>query len=404
MKIAYFDCFSGASGDMILGSLVDAGLSPRLLREEIKKLRIPTVGLRITKVLKGGISGTRVAVEGHEKRPHRSLKEMLRIVDRSALDDEVKTTSRAIFERIASVEAKIHGTSSEEIHFHELGGLDSAVDICGAVWGLREMGIEKIHVSRINVGGGFVKCEHGVLPVPAPATLALMKGRPIYSSGVEKELLTPTGAAILTTLGSGFGPMPSMRVERIGYGAGRADLPHPNLLRLMLGTSEEALGDEKVVVIEANIDDMNPQFYDYVMERLLDLKIKEVFLTPVLMKKNRPATLLTVICPYEELPSITGFLLRETTTIGLRWHAEERSRAEREMVPLSTKHGTIPFKVARWEGRLVNISPEYEVCKQLSLKKRIPLKEVFEEARRVAIIFQQIERKKEGKVLLKTKP
>jgi len=164
-----------------------------------------------------------------------------------------------------------------------------------------------------------------------------------------------------------------------------------------------SLGDEKVVVIEANIDDMNPQFYDYVMERLLDLKIKEVFLTPVLMKKNRPATLLTVICPYEELPSITEFLLRETTTIGLRWHAEERSRAEREMVPLSTKHGTIPFKVARWKGRLVNISPEYEVCKQLSLKKKVPLKEVFEEARRVAIIFQQIERKKEGKVLLKTK-
>jgi len=399
MKIAYFDCFSGASGDMILGSLVDAGLSPRLLREEIKKLRIPTVGLKITKVLKGGISGTRVAVEGHEKRPHRNLKEMLRIVGRSGLDDEVKTTSRSIFERIASVEAEIHKTSSEEIHFHELGGLDSAVDICGAVWGLRELGIEKIHVSRINVGAGFVKCAHGVLPVPAPATLALMKGKPIYSSGIEKELLTPTGAAILTTLGSEFGPMPSMRVERIGYGAGRADLPHANLLRLTLGTSEGALADEKVMVIETNIDDMNPQFYDYIMERLLDLKIKEVFLTPVLMKKNRPATLLTVICPGEELPSITEFLLRETTTIGLRWHAEQRLRAEREMLSLPTKYGKISFKVARWEGSLVNISPEYEVCKQLSLKKKVPLKEVFEEARRVAIIFKQIERKKEGKVL-----
>jgi hypothetical protein len=389
MKIAYFDCFSGASGDMILGSLVDAGLSPRLLREAIRKLGISTIGLKITKVLKGGISGTRVAVEGHEKRPHRNLKEMLRIVDRSGLDDEVKTTSRAIFERIASVEAKIHRTSTEEIHFHELGGLDSAVDICGAVWGVRELGIEKIHVSRVNVGGGFVRCEHGVLPVPAPATLALMKGKPIYSSGVEKELLTPTGAAILTTLGSGFGPMPSMTVERIGYGAGRADLPHPNLLRLTLGTSEESLGDENVMVIETNIDDMNPQFYDYVMERLLDLEVKEVFLTPVLMKKNRPATLLTIISPCELLSSVIEFLLKETTTIGLRWHEERRARAQREIVSLATKYGKIRFKLARWKGALVNVSPEYEDCRQVALKKKVPLKEVFEEAKRAAILLRK---------------
>ena len=286
MRIAYFDCFSGASGDMILGALVDAGLSPRLLRQELKKLNLSKVQLTVRKVLKGGISATRVVVEGNEKRSHRNLKEMVRIIDRSGLDAEVKSLSKRIFGKIASTEAGIHRTPAEEVHFHEVGGLDSIVDICGAVWGLRRMGIEKIHVSKVNVGAGFVNCEHGVLPVPAPAALALMNGKPIYSTGVEKELLTPTGAALLSTLGTEFGSFPVMRVEKIGYGAGRDDLPHPNVLRLMIGTAEEMRGEEKVMVVETNIDDMNPQFYDYIMERLLKMGTKEVFLTPVLMKKG----------------------------------------------------------------------------------------------------------------------
>src|SRR4030042_3882470 len=234
MKIAYFDCFSGASGDMILGSLIDAGLSPFRLREELKKLRIPTIYLKIKKVLKGGISATQVIVEGRrEKKPHRDLKEMLKIIDRSGLGFEVKEMSKEIFQRIASVEAKIHRKPTDRIHFHEIGGLDSIVDIVGSVWGLQQMGTDEIDVSKAHVGAGFVKCEHGVLPVPAPATLSLMKGKPIYSSGVERELLTPTGAAILTSLGSEFGPMPRIDVERVGYGAGRDDLPHPNLIRLI---------------------------------------------------------------------------------------------------------------------------------------------------------------------------
>ena len=296
MKIAYFDCFSGASGDMILGSMIDAGLSPHLLREELRKLQIPTVRLKVKKVLKGGISATQVIVEGRdETRSHRNLKELLRIVERSHLEPEVKKKSKEIFQRIASVEAKIHRKPMEEIHFHELGGLDSVVDIVGSVWGLWQMGIDELYVSKINVGTGFVKCEHGILPVPAPATLALMKGKPIYSSGVERELLTPTGAAILTSLGSQFGEMPPMSLERIGYGAGRDDLPHPNLLRLIIGTSTATSGKERVVVIETNIDDMNPQFYDYIMEKLLAMGVLEVFVTPIMMKKNRPATLLTVI-------------------------------------------------------------------------------------------------------------
>lgn len=389
MKIAYFDCFSGASGDMILGSLIDAGLSPKRLREELKKLRIPTVHLRAKKVLKGGISATQVMVEGKgEKRSHRNLKEILRIVERSGVEAEVKEKSKEIFERIASVEAKIHQTPMEEVHFHELGGLDSIVDIVGSVWGIRQLGIEKIYVSKVNVGSGFVKCEHGILPVPAPATLFLMEGKPIYSSGVERELLTPTGAAILTTLSSEFGSMPLMNVDRVGCGAGRDNLSHPNLLRLIIGTSESISGKEEVVVIETNIDDMNPQFYDYVMERLLAMEVLEVFITPILMKKNRPGHLLTIICSSEKLPSVTKFLLRETTTLGLRWHQEGRAKTDREILTQETKYGKIRFKLAKWEGKVVNLSPEYEDCKRLALEKRVPLKEVFEEAKRVEITLR----------------
>jgi uncharacterized protein (TIGR00299 family) protein len=389
MKIAYFDCFSGASGDMILGSLIDAGLSPKRLREELKKLRIPTVHLRAKEVLRGGISATQVMVEGKgEKRSHRNLKEILRIVERSGVEAEVKEKSKEIFKRIASVEAKIHQTPMEEVHFHELGGLDSIVDIVGSVWGIRQLGIEEIYVSKVNVGSGFVKCEHGILPVPAPATLFLMEGKPIYSSGVERELLTPTGAAILTTLSSEFGSMPLMNVDRVGCGAGRDNLSHPNLLRLIIGTSESISGKEEVVVIETNIDDMNPQFYDYVMERLLAMEVLEVFITPILMKKNRPGHLLTIICSSEKLSSVTKFLLRETTTLGLRWHQEGRAKTDREILTQETKYGKIRFKLAKWEGKVVNLSPEYEDCKRLALEKRVPLKEVFEEAKRVEITLR----------------
>ena len=390
MRIAYFDCFSGASGDMFLGSLIDAGLSARLLREELKKLRIPTIHLKVKKVLKSGLSATQVIVEGKsEKKSHRNLKEILRIVERSGVEAKVKERSKEIFKRIASVEANIHQTQMGEVHFHELGGLDSIVDIVGSVWGIQKLGIEKIHISKVNVGGGFVKCEHGILPVPAPATLSLMEGKPIYSSGVERELLTPTGAAILTTLGSEFGSMPPIKVERIGYGAGRDNLPHPNLLRLIIGTSESSLPRERVTVVETNIDDMNPQFYDYVIEKLLAIEVLEVFITPILMKKNRPGHLLTIICPSEKLPFVTKFLLRETTTLGLRWHEEEREKSDREILSEETKYGKIRFKLARWEGRIVNLSPEYDDCKRLALENRVPLKEVFEEAKRVATLFQK---------------
>ncbi len=385
MKIAYFDCFSGASGDMILGSMIDAGLSVQALREELKKIPIPQVQLSVKRVLRGGIAATQLIVSAkREERSHRTLKEILRVLGKSDLEPEVRKKSEEVFERIASVEGRIHRKPAGEVHFHELGGLDSIVDIVGSIWGLKKLGIERLYVSKVNVGSGFVRCEHGVLPVPAPATVALMEGKPIYSSGIEKELLTPTGAALLTSLGCDFGRFPEMRVERVGYGAGRDDLSHPNVLRLLIGVPSVPSGKERVTVIETNIDDMNPQFYDYLMERLLGMGVMEVFLTPVVMKKSRPGTLLKVICPSKKLASVTGFLLKETTTLGLRWHEEERDVAEREMIIIPTKYGKIHFKLARWQGEIVNLSPEYEDCKALAIERKVPLKEVFEEARREA--------------------
>ena len=271
----------------------------------------------------------------------------------------------------------------------KLGGLDSIVDIVGSVWGIRQLGIEKIYVSRVNVGGGFVKCEHGTLPVPAPATLSLMEGKRSIHREWRGSFSRPRAPLSSPALGSEFGPMPPINIERIGYGAGRADLPHPNLLRLIVGTLGSPFGKERVVVIETNIDDMNPQFYDYVIEKLLAMKVLEVFITPILMKKSRPGHLLTVICPSEMLASVTQFLLTETTTIGLRWHEEERAKADREIVPCQTKYGRIRFKLSRWEGKVVNLSPEYEDCKRLALEKGVPLKQIFEEAKKEVIAFQK---------------
>lgn len=386
MKVAYFDCFSGASGDMILGAMIDAGLSPRALREELEKLRVSGLRLKKKKVLRAGIAGTQVLVERKsERRVHRNLKEVLSIIERSELGPEVKEKSKAIFQRIANAEAKIHHLSVDEVHFHELGGLDSVVDIVGSILGLQLLGVDEVWVSRVNVGGGFVTCEHGIFPVPAPATLSLMKGKPIYSSGIEKELLTPTGAAVLTTLGSKFGEMPTMEVEKIGYGAGRDDLPHPNLLRLMIGSSLEGLGKERVSVIETNIDDMNPQLFDHIIEGLFKRGALDVFLTSVIMKKNRPGIVLTVISPPSKRDVMTEFLLRETTTLGMRWHEEERVRAEREVLTLNTPYGKVRFKIAYWKGEKVNLTPEYEDCKRIAIKQGIPLKDIFEEAQKTAI-------------------
>jgi uncharacterized protein (TIGR00299 family) protein len=387
MRIAYFDCFSGASGDMILGALMDAGLSLGRLKEEIGKLGLSHYEITVEEAVKKGIGGSRAVVaidEGHHHHHHRRLGHIEKIIDESGLGEAVKEQSIKVFRRLAQAEARVHRTSVEEVHFHEVGAMDAIIDVVGSVAGLAALGIERVYSSPLNVGGGTVECAHGTLPIPAPATAELIKGRPFYSNSFSGELLTPTGAAILTTICRGFGPCPQMIMETTGYGAGTRETETPNLLRLIAGQAQDSLGGcqtEQIAVIETNIDDMNPQIYDYLFSKILDMGAFDFFLSPVQMKKNRPATLITLTCAPCEVERFSRFLLRETTTIGLRWRVENRIKAFRRIEQIETKYGPVRSKVAEANGEIVNICPEYEDCKRIALEKELPLKEVLDEAR-----------------------
>ena len=387
MKFAYFDCFAGASGDMILGSLLDAGLELERLKAELTKLHLTHYELQAENVLKKGVAGcqARVVVDGtHHKQHHRHLAEIKGLIAKSDLDHSIQQKSIEIFTRLAEAEARVHQTTIEQIHFHEVGAMDAIIDITGAVVGTSLLGIQKIFCSPLHLGSGMVECAHGRLPVPAPATAELVKGKPVYSTGVGGELLTPTGAAILTTLASDFGPMPAMSVKQIGYGAGTSDPSIPNLLRVMIGEAAEDVGDcemEQVAVIETNIDDMNPQIYDYIIQKVLQLGALDIFLAPVQMKKNRSGTLATIICPPKAVEIFAKFLLQETTTIGLRWRVENRIKAQRTIKKINTKYGVINVKVAEIGGEIINITPEYEECKRVALEQGVPLKKVIEEVK-----------------------
>jgi uncharacterized protein (TIGR00299 family) protein len=391
MKIAYFDCFAGASGDMILGALMDAGLPLDKLKNELAKLELDHYDLQVEKVAKRGLGGSQAKVlidDHHHHDHHRHLHHIEEIIGQSNLSDPVKTKSLAIFRRLAEAEAKVHRTTIDAIHFHEVGAMDAIIDVVGSVAGLSALGIEKVYCSPMNVGTGTVECAHGTLPVPAPATAELVRNKPIFSTDVEGELLTPTGAAILTTLADDFCPMPAMILEKVGYGAGRSDPSIPNLLRISIGEAAEevkGLESERVAVIETSIDDMNPQIYDYVMEKMLKMGVMDVFLIPIQMKKNRPATLLTVLCSPGMVGQIADFLVTETTTIGLRWRIDSRLKAVREIKEIETPYGVIKFKVAKTGNRTVNVSPEYEDCKRVAMEKNIALKDVLEAAGSVAI-------------------
>ena len=391
MKIAYFDCFAGASGDMILGALMDAGLPLDKLKNELAKLELDHYDLQVEKVAKRGLGGSQAKVlidDHHHHDHHRHLHHIEEIIGQSNLSDPVKTKSLAIFRRLAEAEAKVHRTTIDAIHFHEVGAMDAIIDVVGSVAGLSALGIEKVYCSPMHVGTGTVECAHGTLPVPAPATAELVRNKPIFSTDVEGELLTPTGAAILTTLADDFCPMPAMILEKVGYGAGRSDPSIPNLLRISIGEAAEevkGLESERVAVIETSIDDMNPQIYDYVMEKMLKMGVMDVFLIPIQMKKNRPATLLTVLCSPGMVGQIADFLVTETTTIGLRWRIDSRLKAVREIKEIETPYGLIKFKVAKTGNRTVNVSPEYEDCKRVAMEKNIALKDVLEAAGSVAI-------------------
>ncbi len=388
MKIAYFDCFSGISGDMILGTLADLMGGISIVEEELKKIGLKDYSLSCRKVKRGVIEATKVDVEVSEKNPaSRNLKDIIGIIETSGLLKKVKDDSIKIFRRLAEAEAKVHGADIESVHFHEVGAIDSIVDIVGSVIGLHHLNISKIVSSSINTGSGFVKCEHGTLPVPAPAVVELLKGFPCFSSGIERELTTPTGAAIITSLADEFGPLPPLKVDRAGYGAGNAELKEtPNLLRIIIGESDarESFGsDQDIYVLETNIDDMNPEFYELVMEKLFKAGAVDVFLTPIIMKKNRPATKLSLLTHKKDIDLMAKEILANTTSFGIRFYPVQRITLEREFQEIETIYGNVKVKIGKNGEEIYHISPEYDTCKEISKKLGIPIKKVYEEIQSV---------------------
>jgi len=382
MKIAYFHCFAGISGDMTLGALVDVGLPLEVLEGELNKLGLANWQLKQEKVQKKGLQGTQVKVLIQEEKNHRHFSDILEIIENSQLNPADKELSKRIFYRLAQAEAKIHGTSLEKVHFHEVGALDSIIDIVGTAIGINYLGIKKVYASELHVGKGTIKCAHGLLPVPAPATMELLQGVPIYSTEVEGELVTPTGAAILTTLCENFGSLPQFRVERTGYGAGEKDFPIANLLRLSLGWEEQpCYNQDQAVMMETNIDDMNPQTYEYILQRLLLAGALDVFLQPVQMKKNRPGIVLHVLAAEEKIEQLKKIIFQETTTLGIRTYQVAREILEREFWPVETPYGLINVKVGKMGDKIVNLAPEYEDCKKAAENQGIPFKLVFDLAK-----------------------
>lgn len=384
MRIAYFDCLSGISGDMILGALVGAGLDIRRLENELRKLGLSGYRVRVEEVKKRGINGVRFTVDVERDRRGRRLHEILEIIERSGLDDEIKEGGKKIFEELARIEARIHGEGMEEVYLHELGGIDSLIDIFGTLIGVKMLGVGRVYSSPLHLGRGFVKTQHGPLPIPSPATLELLKGLPIYSDGVDGELTTPTGAVLIKTLAKRFGRMPKMRLLEVGYGAGERELEVPNLLRVYIGEEEEEYERDEVALVQTNIDDMNPEFLDYIIQRLLDEGALDVFTMPVGMKKGRVGSLLSVLVQKELLDGVILAIFRETTTFGVRIQYLERRRLPRETIHVRTRYGDVRVKIGRLGDRILNISPEYEDCKRVALQKTLPLKEVYDEAREEA--------------------
>ena len=433
MRVAYLDCFSGISGDMFLGALVDAGVPASVLEQTVAALNVGAQ-LEISRVVRSGISATKVDVwvdgekdmpreefwakqtshehehahehhHGHDHHHHdhspgeglkadapaphshgRGLTEIRQIIGNAAISESAKKTAISIFEALGAAESKIHATAIEDIHFHEVGAVDAMVDIVCAAVGAEALGVDEIICSPLNVGGGTVKCAHGTFPVPAPATVELLKDAPVYSSGVQAELVTPTGAAIVKILAGRFAAFPEMKVEKTGYGAGSRDFPgHPNVARLVIGESSAAslaskTSQETITVLEANLDDLNPQVFGYVMDRLLEEGALDVFGMPVQMKKNRPGTLLTVLCKPQDAGKLTELLFAETTTLGVRQREESRRTLARRWENVRTPWGEVRIKVASMNGTVTNYAPEYEDCRRIATERHIPLKSVMQEA------------------------
>ena len=381
MRICYFDCFSGISGDMLVGALVDAGANQAELCRQIAKLGLDGATVAFEKCSRSGIGATKLRVQAPHEHKHRHLAEIEQIIHEAALPARVEERSLAVFRRLGEVEASIHQVPIEKIHFHEVGAVDSIIDIVGACAALELLGIDTVYCSALNLGSGFVQSEHGTLPVPAPATAALVRGKPVYSRGPAFELTTPTGAAIATTLAESFGVMPAMRIEATGYGAGDRDFPdHPNLLRVMVGEPSGAAEATEIWVIEANLDDMTPQMAGYAAERLFEAGALDVTLSPVYMKKERSGFTITVLAKPEDRERMAGVLFAETTTLGIRAYPAERRVLERSWVQVETGYGTVRVKVAREGNQVRNFAPEYEDCRRLARENGVPLKEIIQQA------------------------
>ena len=374
--IVYFDCFSGISGDMTLGAFVDLGVPVKWLEETLKTNLLTDFELTVSSISRMGIAAKKIAVTITNQEA-RNYSKISRMITDSLLPSRVKKLSLAMFEKLAAAESLIHGCEKEHVHFHEVGGVDAIVDIVGACLCVNYLGIEKITASKIPLGNGFVNCSHGTLPVPAPATVEILKKVPVYGTDVPFELVTPTGAAIITTLADSFGKMPNMIVSNIGYGSGSRELAmRPNLLRVVAG--ELISPDETAVMIETCIDDMNPEVFGFLMERLFEDGALDVWLVPVYMKKNRPGTLLQVLCHQHVKEQMIRRILTETTTIGVRYYDIERRLLERKIVKLKTDYGSVAAKAVVTPDGKKRIVPEYEACRKIALKENIPIWKVYE--------------------------
>jgi pyridinium-3,5-bisthiocarboxylic acid mononucleotide nickel chelatase len=396
MRLGYLDCPSGASGDMLLGALVGAGWPEAALRQVVADLGVP-VRLTITRAVRRGVPAVRVEVTEDDPAHERLYPELAAIVDGCRAAPHVRARAAGVLHRLAEVESGVHDVPVERVHLHELGGLDTIVDVVGVLAGVDALGVERIAGSPVALGRGWVRISHGAVPVPAPATQALIEGMPVYAGEIEGEWLTPTGAALLQELVTAWGALPLMRVERIGTGAGRDDPERANVLRLFVGETEDAagLGDaaapfggapgvERLTMLETSIDDMNPQLYPYVMERLMAAGALDVAAVPAVMKKGRPGHVLRVLARPERARHIAEILVAETTTLGVRAYEVTRLAASRCTVEVETEFGTVPVKVALNGGALVNAAPEFEACRALAERRGVPVKHVIAAAQRAA--------------------
>jgi uncharacterized protein (TIGR00299 family) protein len=373
MKICYLDAFSGISGDMTVGALIDAGADGSAVTQMLEALGTGAA-FRVEKTTRRGIAASKFHVTGGESKGHRHLKDILELIAKSGLPGAVKQNASAVFQRLGEAEAKVHGIPLAQVHFHEVGAADSICDIVGACAAFDLLGVHTIHSSPLNVGSGTVNTEHGVLPVPAPATAELLKDQPIYARGPSVELTTPTGAAIAVTLAADFGALPAMRVNATGYGAGDKDFSeHANVLRVFIGEPSGAEEATTVAILEANIDDASPQVLGYAMERLLETGALDVTLESLLMKKNRPGMLLRVIARPEDREALAQMIFAETTTLGLRIYSAERRVKARRVAEVETRHGTVRIKIAE-NG---SFAPEYEDCRRIARETGLPLKEIL---------------------------